>query len=242
MKFGISTLTVLYLASAVLANHISVINGLLNKREIHVYNDAAETLNENNPFGSTLNDDCTKDLEPYKDCLIIPSIDTHKKDCETITSERCKNFLSNPKSVIPNCEVEIEGETIEDSFKYIMILYDIICIRDDKGNICPMSQRLLYEYTDPNPLPMTEEKSNQLMNATCQSEKCRKSSYDAINSLMNYDIIGQLELDPYEIYSMKELTNALNSKECLSQSSSATSQKIVNGLLVTMILFLYYLL
>jgi hypothetical protein len=215
MKFTIPAI-VLFITSNVNANKLY---NLLNKREMTVYNDAADTLNLEDPYSVDKNNACFQEFSSYSDCLDFPTVENYKNNCTELTTGHCEKFFTDTKGALPSCDLDKQDDSLLNIIKSVKSVINITCLNDENGKICSISERFLYELNEEFPLAMTEQETYNLFNATCESEVCRKASYDAYIDMLNDDMVYLLMsngMSSEDISEMKAISDVLKSEECLN--------------------------
>jgi len=185
--------------------------------------------------------ECMTEIEPYNDCNFVVDNNNYEQAC----SEKCVEFFKDPFKHVPSCK----GTTLETVFSPSIIQDSannmlLHCAKDENGNKCPFSQKLLDE---------TVELGN-LIELTCVSKACTDITYE-------YYTYNLAHVDSNEIYktdaerqkmknSINETLARLKSDSCVAEhkqlnsddkkqlTSDASTIKVVPTLIVTLCLLL----
>ncbi|OUM63254.1 hypothetical protein PIROE2DRAFT_10219 [Piromyces sp. E2] len=224
MKFFTPLLT-LVAAGTIYANGITDLLNNLNKR------DNVET-------------EC--DTREITDCITSPTVNSQEYLCQKIKSDICQKFYADPFGVLPSCK----NDTIFSKlFQPIVVnstkqQYNLICQKDEAGNICPYGEILLKEYSKVLN-PISDKQREELLKSTCQSKYCREATYRAF---ADYDEARRTvkEATPGVIYNPKdniiyigkqEVAKYMDTDECKAMSDASTL-KISTGFFISIGLLL----
>ncbi|OUM57414.1 hypothetical protein PIROE2DRAFT_65025 [Piromyces sp. E2] len=196
---------------------------------------------------------CDAETKKYEYCLTIPSEQNFDEDCKKISSEECQNFVSNVQTMFPSCQNDpvakeiLSSKVTEGTYKMI----SFICSKNEAGNQCPFSKHFSKSLNNNiNQVDYTPNGEEQkVMEETCESDSCRKVTYDFVQYLIDEfkDSVEGLSVtqgkyDFNQISTLHRLTEYFNSDECKDMSKSgAVTLKISASLFISLGLLLLFL-
>ncbi|ORX77915.1 hypothetical protein BCR32DRAFT_328740, partial [Anaeromyces robustus] len=209
------------------------------------------------------NDECYKEIENsvlLKECTIDlnNTENNYEEICKTVQSDKCKNFMKDPKSAFPNCK---DNNTINEIFSADLIdMYNAIttlaCQKDENGNLCSMSNKLLKK------INISEED----IQITCKSKSCTEAAINVIQTIkdstdtlekasfssgsftdtektgmdemLKFLTSNQCNLEVYNNYINNNNNNNNNNNDNNNKSDSSSSIKISISFVITLSLLL----
>lgn len=202
--------------------------------------------NLNSNVDSAISPECLKEMEPYNECNFVVDKENYEQSC----AEQCIEFFKDPFKHIPSCKGNPALETIfspslvQDSYNNVLLQ----CAKDENGNKCPFSQKLLDETVE----------LGDLYELTCVSKACTDITYEhyAYNlAHVDSNILYITESERQKVKdNLNETLARLKSDSCVAKhqqltndasnasTSDASTVKVGTTLIVTLsLLLLLYL-
>jgi len=226
MKF-FTPVFALFAASAVCANRSEGLINFLQKRDATMDESAFQNVSEA----------CINEIKQYKPCLKSPSGKNFDKICQQIKSDECKNFASNPQSLLPSCKdypqvlEYFSPDLLEENYS----VYIFSCTKDEAGNQCPFGNAVANRKND-----FTGSEAEKTMKDTCSSKICREATYEIFKNITDKIYNDSKNLSAVSLIDLadtEELLDFLDSDECKAMSGSSTF-KIGTGIFVSLGLLL----